>query len=446
MLLDRTIIPKSLRREVLSTLHSAHQGTLSMGLRAEQVVYWPGMWTDIKRVREKCDVCNRIAPSQSNLPPVEPIVPDYPFQHVAVDYMTVEGENYGVFVDRYSGWPGVITGTQAKDVVSFFANLCQTYGCPETLTSDGAPNLTAKVVEDMLIAYGVKHRISSVANPHANSRAELGVKTVKRMIRDCIGNFGKLDGAKFSRALLTLRNTPARDTRLSPAMCLFGRPMRDFLPTQKGQLMGDMWRELASYREQSLAKRGTAINERLNRNVRRLLPLEVGNNVFIQNQTGNYPKRWNKRGVVISSEGYDQYLVRVDGSRHVTRRNRKFLKPFEPYRPPDSVVHVKQPVGGEGEIVSDTAADSESPVSVVPSQPTDCSSHAVGGSDGSVAPALDSPGPQDDLVVRSGPVGEATSGRAERAVDRPPSPEGMLRRSNRAGRGTTTRFQDYCVE
>ena len=287
MLLDRTIIPKSLRREVLSTLHSAHQGTLSMGLRAEQVVYWPGMWTDIKRVREKCDVCNRIAPSQSNLPPVEPIVPDYPFQHVAVDYMTVEGENYGVFVDRYSGWPGVITGTQAKDVVSFFANLCQTYGCPETLTSDGAPNLTAKVVEDMLIAYGVKHRISSVANPHANSRAELGVKTVKRMIRDCIGNFGKLDGAKFSRALLTPRNTSDCDTRLSPAMCLFGRPMRDFLPTQKGQLMGDMWRELASYREQSLAKRGTAINERLNRNVRRLLPLEVGNNVFIQNQTGN---------------------------------------------------------------------------------------------------------------------------------------------------------------
>ena len=50
MLADRTIIPKHLRREVLSALHSAHRGTLAMRLRAEQVVYWPGMWADIKRV------------------------------------------------------------------------------------------------------------------------------------------------------------------------------------------------------------------------------------------------------------------------------------------------------------------------------------------------------------------------------------------------------------
>ena len=77
-----------MRREVLSTLHSAHQGTLC----AEQVVYWPGMWTDIRRVRERCDICNRIEPFQSDIPSVQPIVPDYPFQHMALDYMTVKRE------------------------------------------------------------------------------------------------------------------------------------------------------------------------------------------------------------------------------------------------------------------------------------------------------------------------------------------------------------------
>ena len=50
---------------------------------------------------------------------------------------------------------------------------------PVSCTSDGGPNLTAKVVEDMMSAYDIHHRISSVANPHANARAELGVKTVK---------------------------------------------------------------------------------------------------------------------------------------------------------------------------------------------------------------------------------------------------------------------------
>jgi hypothetical protein len=38
MLDDRTVVPKKLRGPVLETLHSAHQGVLGMGLRAEQAV------------------------------------------------------------------------------------------------------------------------------------------------------------------------------------------------------------------------------------------------------------------------------------------------------------------------------------------------------------------------------------------------------------------------
>ena len=79
----------------------------------------------------------------------------------------------------YTGWPGF-------DVTRFL-------GVPVRRTSDGGPNLIAKVVEDMMSAYGVNHRISSVANPHANARAELGVKTVKRRLRDNISMTGEMD-------------------------------------------------------------------------------------------------------------------------------------------------------------------------------------------------------------------------------------------------------------
>jgi hypothetical protein len=61
--------------------------------------------------------------------------------------------------------------------------------------------------------------------------------------------------------------------------------------------------------------------------------------VFIQNQTGNHPKRWDKRGVIMKCEGYDQYQVMVDGSRRLTRRNRKFLRPFTPYKPDRMVIN-----------------------------------------------------------------------------------------------------------
>ena len=56
------------------------------------------------------------------------VVPEYPFQHVCIDHLTLEGESYGVFVDRYRGWPGVIKDTLAMDVVTFIAILCEDYG------------------------------------------------------------------------------------------------------------------------------------------------------------------------------------------------------------------------------------------------------------------------------------------------------------------------------
>ena len=102
-----------------------------------------------------------------NLPPVEPIIPDYPFQHVCADYLSLNGESYGVFVDRYSGWPGVIRGSTAMDFTKFMARLCEDYGCPETIITDGAPNLTAKEVEDFMRTYDIHHRVTSVGNPNS---------------------------------------------------------------------------------------------------------------------------------------------------------------------------------------------------------------------------------------------------------------------------------------
>jgi hypothetical protein len=64
------------------------------------------------------------------------------------------------------------------------------------------PNLTAKVVEDMMEDYGILHRISSVANPHTNARAELGVKTVKtvkRMLMGIVSAQGIMDRASVEK-------------------------------------------------------------------------------------------------------------------------------------------------------------------------------------------------------------------------------------------------------
>ena len=85
-------------------------------------------------------------------------------EKISISYLTLGGVSYGVFVDRYTGWPGVIKGKLALDVACFIAKLCEEYGVPESITSDGGPNLTAKSVEELMNAYGIHHRVSSVAH------------------------------------------------------------------------------------------------------------------------------------------------------------------------------------------------------------------------------------------------------------------------------------------
>jgi len=54
--------------------------------------------------------------------------------------------------------------------------------------------------------------------------AEQRLKTAKSLI-DNTGPYGELDTYKFQRAILQYRNAPDQDTKLSPAMTLFKRPI-----------------------------------------------------------------------------------------------------------------------------------------------------------------------------------------------------------------------------
>ena len=87
-----------------------------------------------------------------------------------------------------------------------------------------------------------------------------------------------------------------------------------------------MWRQ----REVALKKRMGAMIDRIDTKAHSLEPLKVGNSVYIQNQHGSHPTRWDKMGVITQVGQHDQYLVRVHGLRRLTARNRRFLKTFLP--------------------------------------------------------------------------------------------------------------------
>ena len=160
--------------------------------------------------------------------------------------------------------------------------------------------------------------------------------TVKRALRDNTGPDGQLDSDKFARALLLLRNTPDRETGKSPAELLLGRRLRDALPHPYGRRQSlisndspidKRWLAMWSEKEQAMRIRMGKMVDQIDAKAHDLAPLEVGTRVRVQNQTGTHKTRWDRTGVVMEVNlPYDQYLVKMDGSRRTTSRNRKFLR------------------------------------------------------------------------------------------------------------------------
>ncbi|KAK3894552.1 hypothetical protein Pcinc_001708 [Petrolisthes cinctipes] len=232
----------------------------------------------IIEMRELCSSCNRIAPSQPSAPPTPPCQPAYPFQCLVSDYFHYRGWNYLVAVDRYRNWPIVEEAAGGSSgLIIALHRIFVTYGIIDELTSDGSPKFQSHKTKTFLHDWGVNHRTSSVAFPHSNCRAVFGVKIVKRLITDNTDTEGRLANNKFQRDMLQYHNTPDRDTQLSPAMCIFGRPIRDFIPIHPGKYQPHTtWRETLTSREEALRNRHMRIAERLTEHTRTLPPLVVG--------------------------------------------------------------------------------------------------------------------------------------------------------------------------
>ena len=91
---QRVIVPKAMRPEMLSRIHSSHQGVASCLRKAKDIVFWPRMSAEIKALVERCSVHAEFQAKNASQRMQSHQIPNCPWSKIATDLFTLNSKNY----------------------------------------------------------------------------------------------------------------------------------------------------------------------------------------------------------------------------------------------------------------------------------------------------------------------------------------------------------------
>lgn len=227
------LIPKSLREEMLALVHEGHLGIDRCKRRAREVMFWPGITSDVELYVRRCTTCqeNSNVPSREPLIPVE--IPSLPWHKISTDIFEYSNKKFVIIVDYYSGYVEVCAcnNTTAQTVINNIKEVCARHGIPEVLISDNGPPYNSQEFKKFANEWGFQHVTTSPYYAQANGKVERAVQTVKKLLKKCMQS-----GNDFQLSLLNYRNTP-REGLDSPAQLLMSRRLNCKLPVHPALLI-----------------------------------------------------------------------------------------------------------------------------------------------------------------------------------------------------------------
>ena len=312
---QRIIIPRALRPEMISRLHSSHLGIEACLRKARDRVYWPAMNSDIKEAVTKCEVCAEYQASNPQQPLQTHKIPDRPWSRLAADMFTLRTKNYIVLVDYYSDFVEVspLKEITASAIIKFMKVQFSRHGIPDVLVSDNGPQFANREFAEFAKNWEFQHVTSSPYHPKSNGKAESAVKVVKRLFKKALK-----DNKDPWLSLLDYRNTPTAGIQSSPVQRLMSRRTKTLVPIATNLLYPNV-PEGVTDKIQLKRQKAKSYHDR---NVKILPDLDIGQEVRIAPL--HRGKSWEV-GTCLQKLSDRSYLVETKGE--VLRRNRQAIKP-----------------------------------------------------------------------------------------------------------------------
>ena len=152
--------------------------------RARECLYWPRMSSEVKDYVQQFDVC-RSTDSMQQKEPVQPRdVPSRPWAKVAVDLFHLNGQQYLLIVDYFSGFWEVepLQSTLSSDVIKKIKMHFARNGIPDMVVSDNGPQFAAQEFQCFRKTW--QFQLNSTSQyPKSNGKAENAVTAAKHLLK-----------------------------------------------------------------------------------------------------------------------------------------------------------------------------------------------------------------------------------------------------------------------
>ena len=231
------VIPTSLRWDVIDTAHCnhGHMGYEKIYMALKEKYYWPGLYRDVIKQIQLCDVCTRHNLTKNVSPLQELPMPQYPFDIVGIDLVgpverSFQGNTYIMtLVDHFSGWAEAypIENKEAPTVARIlFTKIFPRHGCPNTIVSDRGKEFNNLLMQSLVQTFKINKIKTSPYHPMSNGTVERFHKDMNAMLRKFCSENKNLWEEYIPHVLMANRNTINNRSGHTPFFILHGRDAR----------------------------------------------------------------------------------------------------------------------------------------------------------------------------------------------------------------------------
>ncbi|XP_055543126.1 uncharacterized protein K02A2.6-like [Wyeomyia smithii] len=235
---DRLVIPETLQAQVIACAHEGHPGMSVMKRRLRQKVWWPKMDSQVENYVKSCNLCTLV----SSVEPPEPMqrtrMPTKAWSELAVDFLgPLPNEHYLlVLIDYFSRFVEVVIMRQTLAelaVQALYETFCR-FGFPDILRSDHGPQFISDTMKTFCKEFGIEQQKTTPYWPQANGEVERKNRSILKRLR--ISQESENANWKWDLRsyLLMYNSTPHSTTGVAPSLLMFGRMLKDKLPSVTG--------------------------------------------------------------------------------------------------------------------------------------------------------------------------------------------------------------------